>query len=294
MITVGITAWSEEDSIGKTIESVLKQGLNDYEIIVVAGGDDKTCDIVRKYSKLNHRIKLIEEKTRQGKPNALNKIFSNAKGDIVVLTDGDVFPARDSIKNLLKGFDNPDIGAVSGRPVPLNKKDSMLGFWAHISYELMHKRRVRTLKQNKFFHASGYLYAVKKEIFSKIPSDSLADDAVVGFKVLSKGFKVNYNPEAEVYVKFPSTIKDFLRQKRRTRAGFYQINERYDVKTRSLVNEAKNHFKESFSFVKNIKELIYLLAFQFFTIYSWILANYDLKLRKKSFNQIWKEVRTTK
>lgn len=294
MITIGITAWEEEDSIGKTIESIVKQGLEDYEIIVVAGGNDKTCDIVREYSKQNSRIKLFEEKIKQGKPNALNKLFKNAKGDIVVLTDGDVFPAENSIKELLKGFNDSKIGAVSGRPVPLNKKDSMLGFWAYVSYELMHNRRTRALKENNLFHVSGYLYAIKKELFSEIPEDSLVDDAVIGLGVLSKGYKINYAPEAKVFVKFPATIKDFLKQKRRTRAGFYQLSNKYNNQSRSFLDEAKKHLKESFSFVKNLKELGYLLAFQFFTSYSWVLANYDLKLRKKSFNQIWKEVRTTK
>lgn len=294
MITIGITAWAEEGTIGKTIESVINQGLEDYEVIVVAGGNDKTCDMIKDYTKQNPRIKLVEEKTREGKPNALNKIFETAKGDVVVLTDGDVFPAENSIKELLNGFNSPNIGAVSGRPIPINEKNSMLGFWAYVSYELMHSRRMRDLKENNLFHVSGYLYAVKKELFSKIPKDSLADDAVVGLGVLNKGYKINYNPEAKVYVKFPLTIKDFLKQKRRTRAGFYQLNKRYDAKSRSLLNEAKSHLKESFSFAKNLKELGYLLAFQFFTVYSWILANYDLKLRKKSFNQIWKEIRTTK
>lgn len=293
MITIGITAWNEEKSIERAVNSALNQNFpEDFEIIVDCGGTDNTVSVVKNIAKKNKKVKIIIDKERKGKPNALNKILKKAKGDKIILTDGDVYMGDKAVYFLVKHLRNFD--AVSGRPVPTNDRKTELGFWAHLSYEMMNRERMKQAKNNSLFHVSGYLFAFKKHVIDSVPLNALADDAVIGATILSKGYKIGYSPESRIYVKFPTTKSDFLKQKRRTRAGFYQLKEMFNLKTRSMKNEFTAHFKESVFYPDNLKERFYLIDFYFYTAYSWFLANYDFKIKKKKFSEIWKEVKSTK
>ena len=131
MISIIITAYKEPLTIGKAIESIIKNELKNFEIIVIAP-DKETLDVTERYSKKYKNIKLIQD-SQEGKPAALNLAVSKAKGDILILTDGDVYVAEDSLKPLIKALENKEIGAVSGNPTPLNPADNQLGYWVRYS-----------------------------------------------------------------------------------------------------------------------------------------------------------------
>ena len=100
-LSIGVTTYNEEQTISKVLEILLKESPRSSEIIVIAGGEDQTVGIVKSYAKKDHRIKLLKEETRRGKPAALNQILKHASGKIIVLTDGDVFPERDALSRLV-------------------------------------------------------------------------------------------------------------------------------------------------------------------------------------------------
>lgn len=60
-----IPAYNEEESIGKTLESLLNQTLKPHQIIVVDdGSSDKTAEIVSKIAKSHPNLQLIEKKEK--------------------------------------------------------------------------------------------------------------------------------------------------------------------------------------------------------------------------------------
>jgi cellulose synthase/poly-beta-1,6-N-acetylglucosamine synthase-like glycosyltransferase len=168
-------------------------------------------------------IRLIEERERKGKASALNILLNEAKGDIIILTDADVLLAREAINNLLPYFSDPQVGAVSGRPIPLNKRGDFWGDIAWLSFDAMHSKRVDEMSKGELIHPSGYLYALGRGIIQEVPKDTVTEDLMVGYLTKSKGFKIAYAPNAQVYVKFPTRITDYLIQKIRTRAGWWQL-----------------------------------------------------------------------
>ena len=106
MLTIILTTYKEPRTIGKAIEQILANTLpEDYEILVTAP-DDETLDVAKQYAEKNPKIKTIKD-AGQGKPSALNMVFEKAKGDILVLTDGDVYISENSIPELLKHFQDP-------------------------------------------------------------------------------------------------------------------------------------------------------------------------------------------
>lgn len=296
MITIGITTCNEKDTIGRAIDSALNQDYNgEYEILVVAAGDDGTKQIVLNYAARNPNVRYIFEDVPAGKPTALNKLFNEAKGDIVILTDGDVVLAPDAVSKLIMGFDNQSVGAISGRGIPINKRDTLMGFIAHLTANEWHKIRSEQLRTDKSIAlATGYLYGIRKNLFTKLPQDALSDDGYLSCVVRSKGYAISYVPTAIVDVKHPTNVLDFIKQKRRTRIGFYQLQKWFRTSTgRSAGSEIRSNFISSMKFIQGPKECIYFCIFVCLNIIVWLSAFFTLH-SQKSFRNIWVPIISTK
>jgi len=282
MISIIITSFKEASTIGKAIESFLTQNLRNFEILVVAP-DKETLKMASHYP-----VRLIKDPGR-GKPTALNLVINESKGDILILTDGDVFSSKHSVDSLVSYFDDERVGAVSGRPISINKRDSLFGFWSHFLVDAAHKMR---LTHNNTF-CSGYLYAIRKKLYKNIPEDTLSDDALISLYILEQEYKIKYESKAEVYVKFPSNLKDWITQKRRSVGGYVQIKEWTGKSLRSFKQESLG-IRFLINYPKNIKEFSYVLLLVFVRIYLWIIIYIDQSIKKKSFKEIWKRVESTK
>lgn len=293
MITVGIAAFNEEKTIGKVLENLLSQVYPEaFEILIVGGGLDKTSEIIQDYAERFKNIRFIREKERRGKPAAVNEILKSARGRIIVIVDGDVFPAKGAIAKLLQPFRDANVGATCGQIVPLNDRSRILGFWGHFACWAAHRKRLYDDQYNQFFALSGSLCAFRRGIVKSIPVDSLADDTELGLLIKLKGHTVKYAPDAKVYIKYPQTFSDFLVQKRRIFAGFLQIRDRYGVEERSMATEVRGKFLGGLlggvSFCRGVRELWFFLVFCLIRPLAWFLAAYDYKVKRKSLLEIWK------
>ena len=86
-ISVVVPAFNAEGFIGETIESVLAQSFEDWELIVVDdGSEDRTAEIVAAYSA--PRIRLIRQ-DNQGQSAAQNRGFAERRGGFVNFLDAD-------------------------------------------------------------------------------------------------------------------------------------------------------------------------------------------------------------
>ena len=297
MITVGMAVFNEGKTIGKVLENLLSQTYPEaFEILIVGGGSDETSHIIQDYAERFKNIRFIEEKERKGKPAAINEILKSARGQIIVIADGDVFPAKNAIMNLLQPFKDESVGATCGKIVPVNDRNKLLGFWGHFLCWAAHRKRLYDDQSTQFFALSGSLCAFRRGIVKSIPLDSLADDAELGLLIKLKDYRIKYTPDARVYIKYPQTLSDFLIQKRRIFAGFLQICDRYGVEERSLSMEVKGEFlgglTGGLSFCRGVKELWFFLLLGVIRPLAWFLARYDYKMNKikrKSLLEIWKK-----
>ena len=109
----------------KRLQPILKAEAMEYELIFVNdGSSDKTEEIVKEYIK-NPKVKLITQKERVGKVNAINKFLKIAKSDILILESADTIPNKHAITDLLKKFEDPKVGvkklALSVAPLKVIK-----------------------------------------------------------------------------------------------------------------------------------------------------------------------------
>src|SRR5690242_7174252 len=106
MISVIINGWNEPSSIGKAIKSIADQkysGIPDEFEIIQVSPDQPTLDAGMQMAKelhLHGKFSQIKDPLR-GKPYALKMALKQAKGDTLILTDGDVYFGKGSVKKIL-------------------------------------------------------------------------------------------------------------------------------------------------------------------------------------------------
>lgn len=294
MLTFIITASCEEETIGRALEAFLTQELpSDYEMLVVCP-DDRTAAVVTSYAARNERIWLVRDQGK-GKPAALNLALKMARGDLVVLSDGDVYVSPGAVHALLLPFGDSRVGIVTGRPVSISPRDTMLGYWSHLLVDA-EAHRLRTLRANQgaFLECSGYLYAFWRSLVGPIPEDSLAEDGLISYRVWQQGYRTAYAPDALVYVKYPSSYQDWLKQKIRSAGGYAQGYMQASKGMRSFRNEALSGAWAALCYARGFRELVWTLLLLAARVHLWLRVEWDIKWRKKPFATVWQRVNSTK
>ena len=115
-ISIITATYNSAQTLGQTIESVIRQTYPDIEYIVVDGAStDGTQQIVQRYeSPLRGKMTWLSEKDG-GIYDAMNKGIQMATGDIVgILNSDDYFTSNDIIEQLASAFRDESIDAVYG------------------------------------------------------------------------------------------------------------------------------------------------------------------------------------
>jgi len=293
-VSIIVTTFQEARSITCAIQALLNQALPcPYELVVVSP-DDETCAVVESMATAHAEIRLIRDRGI-GKPAALNLAMTLARGDVVVLTDGDVFVAPGAIRALLSPLRDPSIGVVSGRPVSLNPRSTMLGYWSHLLVDAgAHQQRTNRALSRQFFECSGYLYAFHRSLYSPIPEDTLAEDGLISHLIWEKGLLTAYAPDAIVYVKYPTTYGDWIRQKTRTAGGYAQSYLRGAGGMKSFRAEAAQGAWAAIRYAQSARELAWTMILFLARIHVWLRVWWDVRLRKRPFSSIWQRIHSTK
>lgn len=312
-LSVIITAYREENTIKKAIEAICDPVYSGYtqsfQLITVIP-DKATNKAAKKAISKYPNIKwtqLIDP--FKGKPTALNQAFKKARGKILVLTDGDVYFGKNNLKLLTTPFHNPKVMGVTGRPVSVNRRDRFFGYISHLLADAAHHKRLTTLKgvkagksqvfigsKNNFFVLSGYALAMRN-FQLQLPEDTLVDDAYLSYVLLVKGGKLEYIPDAKVYVGYPTNLNDWYKQKLRAVGGYVQLW-KYDVITKDT--KVRNFWKElsyfwfPIKYATSMKEMIWSLGLYPLRLYMWLVIFYQQKIRHKSLDEIWVRVESTK
>jgi cellulose synthase/poly-beta-1,6-N-acetylglucosamine synthase-like glycosyltransferase len=276
-ISLGIMTYNEEANVGRLIQSVLQQKFKHdrlNEIFVVSSGStDETENIVKEFMKQDGRIKLIIQHKREGKASAINLFLSVASGDILILESGDTIPKQGTLDKLVAPFKDPFIGMTGAHPIPVNSKNTFIGFSVHLMWTLHHKIAIMSPKL-------GELIAFRN-IVRKIPNDTAVDEACIEGIVKGKKYGLYYVPDAIVENKGPENIRDFIKQRRRIAAGHKHLlrEQGHEVSTLDI--------KLIFRILINghswkIRDTIWTFGALTLELIGRLLGYYDFYIRKKN------------
>ncbi len=297
MISIIITSFKEPRTIGRAIEAFQNQkGVKEQFEIIVAAPDEETLNVARKYAKKDKKIKIFKDPGK-GKMLALHLLFGKLKGDILVLSDGDVSVSENSVLEILKKFEDKKVGCVSGRPVSIDSKNNIFGYWSHLLCDAgAHEARLKRYRKGEYLECSGYLWAFRNNIIKKFPMD-VPEDAAIPLLFREKGYKISYASNAKVYVSYPKNLRDFIDQKKRTTKAHVQMSNYYNFnklpKTKSFKNELFESYR-AFLYPRNFKEFFWTLFLFPVKLYIWGLTYYHVKIIKKYHKDGWRATKSTK
>ena len=286
--SVGITAYNEQANIAKLLTAMLAQELKQVEIteiIVVASGcTDNTVAIIQKFLTQDPRLKMIVQDTREGKTSAINRFLQAAKEEICVLQSGDTLPREDSIENLVKPLENPQVGMTGAQKIPVNVPEHIVGYMSHLRLQMEHQLCLEIPRL-------GELIAFRK-VFNQLPPDVAMDEAFVEAIVIKRGLLVEYAPDAVVYNMGPETLGEFILQRRRNYAGHLHLVHKYGYRVSSLESGrvARIAFDEIWKALRLIFTLIWLALVEAF---ARLLGSYDYYIKGRK-HVVWDMAWTTK
>jgi len=294
MIDIIITSYNEPKSTLRAVKAFLNQRIKQDFRITVVDPFSEVEEFLKKHIKNKNFVFYLDP--GEGKSYALNLLFqeyaSSNKEDIFILTDGDVYVSENSVKAIIKSFENSEVGCITGKPVSMDNRKTKYGYWSNLLFAGIDKVRKKLSEQKKFFECSGYLFAVRKGIISDFPIEA-CEDSIIPFLFWKKGYQVKYVPSAEVYVKNPTNWKDWLNQKIRNIKGHENLNKiAPDMpRTKSFWNEIKEGAFFALKYPKNLKEFFWTIELYFARLYLYFKAFKELR-KKKSYADGWRAVET--
>ena len=147
----------------------------------------------------------------------------------------------------------------------------------------------------QFLLCSGYLFAFRRALIAAVPPDALAEDAVISHQIAGAGYRIRYAPEAQVFVRYPTTYRDWLRQKVRSTGGYAQDYIRKSpFSMRSAQLEVAQGTRLALAYPRDFRELIWTLLLFAARLHLWLLVFWNVRLRRRPLKALWQRVETTK
>lgn len=108
-----MSAYNAERYIEESIESILSQTYEDFELIIVDDGSvDRTLNIIKTKEKKDKRIKVIINKKNLGLTQSLIKAIASTSSEIIVRQDSDEISKKYRLERLLKFYNDKNVVAV--------------------------------------------------------------------------------------------------------------------------------------------------------------------------------------
>ncbi len=226
-LSVIIPAYNEGAMVLRAIESAATAyyPTDRLEIFVVDDGstDDTWRYISRAAARFPRLVKTVRFPTNRGKRAALAAGFRRCRGSVVVTVDSDSVIEPGSLLALAGPFDDPKVGAVAGRVLVLNRRESVIPRMLHVRFVLAFDflRAVESSYRNVFccpgaltaFRTSAVLPVLDRwmqQTFLGAPC-TIGEDRAMTNLILECGYDSVYQRTAAVHTVAPSGYRKLCR-----------------------------------------------------------------------------------
>lgn len=290
-VSIIILNWNGKKFLKTCLDSLRKQTLKDFEVILV---DNGSIDGSQEFIERNFpEVKLIELDKNYGVPKALNigiiEAFKNSKVKYVTLLNNDTKAEPNWIEELMKVVDSPEnekVGIFSSKILLMDRPqifDSAgLVFKNGYIQERGHGKRDRGQFDHKpnIVGASGAASLYKREMLDEIgllreEFFGYYEDSELAWRAWRNGWKARFVPSAVIYHKGRATTYQNEKIARRFKALDY----------RNLVWTVKNYgtYKN-----KILLTLVFIKGmFAYWIKVHKIKADWRIKLNYKSIIDLW-------
>jgi len=222
-VTIIVPCWNEQDTVSKTIHSLLNLDYpkNKLKIMIVDDGStDKTWERVQKF-KNNPQI-VLHTKENGGKYTALNYGLSALDTDLVGCLDADSYVHKDALKNIVTYFQDKETMAVVPS-IKLWDPRGPLQLLQKIEYSFGIFTRKMFQYMKAVYITPGPFSIFRNTVFQKIGGYRHAhntEDIEIALRMQKFGYKITHAHNAFVYTVPPGTLPKLLKQRVRWSHGF--------------------------------------------------------------------------
>ncbi|RJP28768.1 MAG: glycosyltransferase family 2 protein [Candidatus Omnitrophota bacterium] len=214
-VSILISVHNEEINIRNKINSLMELDYPQDRLEIIFGSDgstDGTEEIIKRDIEATrpqgHKVTLVRQEKRLGKPSMLNKLVKEAKGEILVFTDARQRLDNNALKELVKHFADGKVGSVSSELIyedesPENKSSGGINlYWEYEKFIRKSESRMGSM-----LGATGALYAIRSKLFPGLPEDMILDDVYIPMKIVEKGYRAVFDSKAKIYDKVFSATR---------------------------------------------------------------------------------------
>ncbi len=234
-ISLIVPTKNEETVIRRCLEGILNIDYpkDKMQIIVVDGkSEDNTGKICSEFSeRYPENIKIISEKTSNGKPAALNLALPYINGELVGVFDADSLPEKDVLSKVAYYFQDQKLKALQGRTTSLNEKNNALTRVIAIEERawfqaLMSGRE----KLQLFVPLTGSCQFVRASVLEELggwDENSLTEDVELALRLVEKNHHIQYAPDVCSGQETPNNIGSLINQRVRWYRGYMETAIKY-------------------------------------------------------------------
>lgn len=242
LITIIIPIYNSKKYLKKTIETVLQQTYNNYELILIDDGStDNSLEICKNYEKIDKRIKVFTQKNK-GVATARNKGIENSQGEFICFMDSDDYIEKTMLDQYIKVSEiyKPDL-IVSGyfSEVDLDEK---------ITYDKIYcpnknYKNIEEIKQDFVLLWDKHLLY---NIWNKLYSARIIKEHQIKFPDSNWGEDIEFNRQYLLKINTLYNMQEcfyhYIRGRKETITGKY-IENLYDIRLKED-EEFREYFKE--------------------------------------------------
>jgi len=221
--SVGVSTFNEERSIGRLMDFLLTQELEDV-FVYNDGSTDHTGEILRRFED-EPNVRVMHGEENHGISYGISKVVENTRNPILVMLDADTMPREGAIQMLADCFKEPNVGgACGGHRMIHGDKWSIINCINERIYEAKKNIDAMQSLRDEYMHLNGLLIAFRKSILPSKLTKHTSQDAYLGWYIKSNGYRNVFVPEAWSTFHPPSTVRDYIRGRKRVIRNRYFLS----------------------------------------------------------------------
>ena len=211
LVSIIIPYYKKKEYILKTINSVLNQSYNNYEIIIIYDDENLSdLDYLEKLFKSEKKIKIIKNSRTVGAGFSRNKGIENANGEFIAFIDADDTWKKYKLENQINFMKKKNLKFTHTPYEIIDKNDKVLGERISKNFE-----KVDDLIKSCDIGLSTVI--IKKEIIdyqTTFPNLKTKEDFVLWLKILKKNILISYfNETLSSWRKLDNSLSSSIAQK---------------------------------------------------------------------------------
>lgn len=218
-ISILLPAHNEESVIRQCIHSLLQLDYPRELVEIIIGSDgstDNTNNILAAFAKEHAHIRVLNFHERRGKMLVINDLAQEGIGELFFFTDSDIQLSGNSLKVHARHYADNSVGAVAGSYEIV--ADQPTGVFT--SEEKLVSSEIKLRENESRIHSTigmfGGNYSIRKRLWVPLPDAYVYDDVYVVLSLITRGFRIIFEPQSIAVDRHSRTLEDEFRRKTRS------------------------------------------------------------------------------